>query len=106
MIDLFNLDQATQGKTEIKIGIGIASGSVIAGYTGTSQRATYTCVGDTVNLGSRLESHTKVIGKPILVDEETRKALGEDFKLEHHGPVIFKGKTHPIEVFSLVSKVD
>jgi adenylate cyclase len=101
MIDLFNIDQAAQGKTEIRIGIGIASGMVIAGYTGTLQRATYTCVGDTVNLASRLESHTKVIGRPILIDEGTRKALGNDFNLEPHGSVIFKGKSNPVEVFSL-----
>jgi class 3 adenylate cyclase len=44
----------------IRIGIGISTGQVIAGYTGTQRRATYTCVGDTVNLAPRLEAYTKV----------------------------------------------
>ena len=35
-------------------------GEMVAGYTGTNERATYTCIGDTVNLASRLEAHTKV----------------------------------------------
>src|SRR5690242_6470473 len=54
LIRLFNEDQASQGKVQIEIGIGIASGKVVAGYTGTDRRATYTCVGDTVNVAARL----------------------------------------------------
>src|SRR6266540_6748212 len=64
----FNFQQAAQSKTQIKIGIGIATGRVIAGYTGTQHRATYTCVGDTVNLAARIEAQTKVIGEPILIE--------------------------------------
>jgi class 3 adenylate cyclase len=52
----------------IAIGIGIATGDVIAGYTGTQQRATYTCVGDTVNLAARLEGHTKEAGAARCAD--------------------------------------
>src|SRR4030095_2640048 len=51
MLDLvegFNREQTLRGGMEIRIGIGIASGSVIAGFTGTERRVTYTCVGDTV----------------------------------------------------------
>ena len=47
MVALFNREPDRVGKPAIQIGVGIASGSVIAGYTGTEQRATYTCVGDT-----------------------------------------------------------
>jgi class 3 adenylate cyclase len=54
LIRLFNEEQAAQGRLEIRIGIGIASGTVVAGYTGTHHRATYTCVGDTVNIAARL----------------------------------------------------
>ena len=59
LIRLFNEEQAAQDKVQIEIGVGIASGRVIAGYTGTQNRATYTCVGDTVNVAARLEAHTK-----------------------------------------------
>ncbi len=59
LIRLFNEEQAARDKVQIQIGVGIASGRVVAGYTGTQHRATYTCVGDTVNVAARLESHTK-----------------------------------------------
>jgi adenylate cyclase len=101
MIQLLNADRLAQGKIEIRIGIGIASGQVIAGYTGTTRRATYTCVGDTVNLAARLESHTKVVGKPILIDGATQSALGSGIKTEAEGPVQLKGKTVEVQVFSV-----
>jgi adenylate cyclase len=101
MIQLLNADRLAQGKIEIRIGIGIASGQVIAGYTGTTRRATYTCVGDTVNLAARLESHTKVVGKPILIDGVTQSALGSGIKTEAEGPVQLKGKTVEVQVFSV-----
>jgi len=85
----------------IKIGIGIASGSVIAGYAGTQHRATYTCVGDTVNLAARIEAYTKEAGKPILFEAETRAGLPELMQVESLGEVIFKGKTVPIQVYSV-----
>jgi adenylate cyclase len=101
MIELFNVDQAAQGKLQIHIGVGIASGQVIAGYTGTNRRATYTCVGDTVNLAARLESHTKVVGEPILIDEYTRNGLSDAIRVIDQGVVTVKGKIQPVSIFSI-----
>jgi len=101
MVALFNLEPDRVGKPAIQIGVGIASGSVIAGYTGTDQRATYTCVGDTVNLAARLEAHTKTAERAILIDGPTQAALGVDFDTEPMGQVLFKGKTATVEVFAL-----
>ena len=99
----FDREQAAQGKPEIRIGVGIASGQVIAGYTGTERRVTYTCVGDTVNLAAHLEAHTKVLGRPILIDERTRAGLGRDVRVEDHGPVQFKTRAQLVRVFAVVS---
>jgi class 3 adenylate cyclase len=101
LIDLFNLEQQAAGKPSIRIGIGIASGDMVAGYTGTDKRATYTCIGDTVNLAARLEAHTKVAQRAILIDEATRIALSERIAVEPLGPVPFKGKAAAVEVFSV-----
>jgi adenylate cyclase len=101
LIELFNLEQAAAGKAQIRIGIGIASGQVIAGYTGTIHRATYTCVGDTVNLAARLEAHTKIIGAPILIDGATRENLSDMIQTESQGLVLLKGITQEVQVFSV-----
>ena len=101
LLDGFNKEQAMQNKTQVHIGIGIATGRMIAGYTGTQHRATYTCVGDTVNLAARIEAHTKVVQKPILVDQYTQEGLTGEIACEALGPVIFKGKQQPVNIFAI-----
>ena len=101
LVDLYNREPDRAGKPPIRIGIGIASGDVIAGYTGTQQRATYTCVGDAVNVAARLEAHTKVAGWPILVDGDTRSALAQRGRFEPLGDVSLKGRARSVEVFAL-----
>jgi class 3 adenylate cyclase len=100
-IDLFNLERDAAGKPQIKIGIGIASGVMVAGYAGTNERAAYTCIGDTVNLAARLESHTKVALRPILIDATTHAAVAERFVTESLGQVQIRGKKKPVEVFAV-----
>ena len=102
LIRLFNEDQAAQGKVQIQIGVGIASGQVVAGYTGTLHRATYTCVGDTVNVAARLESHTKALNRPILIDENTRRGLEDGIAVEPKGELMMTGKTQPINVYAVL----
>ncbi|HEY5731693.1 MAG TPA: adenylate/guanylate cyclase domain-containing response regulator [Anaerolineales bacterium] len=101
LVEGFNQNQAAQDKPQIKIGIGIASGQMVAGFTGTQHRATYTCVGDTVNLASRIESHTKVVGKPILIDRFTREKLTDDVQVDDLGEVVFKGKNQAVNIFAV-----
>ncbi|HZQ05274.1 MAG TPA: adenylate/guanylate cyclase domain-containing protein [Anaerolineae bacterium] len=101
LIELFNQEQIAAQRQPIRIGIGIASGEVIAGYTGTMRRATYTCVGDTVNLAARLESQTKVLGEPILIDERTREGLDESITVVEKGTLEIKGKTQHVRVFAV-----
>ena len=102
LIRLFNEEQAARDKMQIQIGIGIASGPVVAGYTGTQHRATYTCVGDTVNVAARLESHTKVVNRPILIDEHTRRGLDDVIAVEAQGELLVKGKTQPVEFYAVL----
>ncbi len=100
-IAAFNGAQARRGKLQIEIGVGIATGQVIAGYAGTSTRATYICVGDPVNLSSRLETHTKVAKRQILIDENTRRMLEASVVVEPLGKTLFKGKSIPVQVFAV-----
>jgi len=101
LIEAFNQQQALEDKSQIKIGIGIATGKMVAGYTGTQQRATYTCVGDTVNLASRIEDYTKQVGEPVLIDKFTRERLPDEIVVTEIGEVTFKGKQQPVEVFAV-----
>ena len=104
MIELlrgFNVEQAAQNKIQIEIGVGIATGRVIAGYTGTQHRATYTCVGDTVNIAARIEKYTKEVRHSILIDQYTFEGLPKDIEVEALGPMLFKGKEQSIHIFAV-----
>jgi class 3 adenylate cyclase len=98
----FSDEREVAGKPALRIGVGIASGEVVAGYTGTQQRATYTCVGDTVNLAARLESHTKETGRTILIDGETYRALRSDTPAESMGRLTLRGTPRPVDVYAIV----
>jgi class 3 adenylate cyclase len=76
---------------------------VIAGFTGTQQRVTYTCVGDTVNLAAHLEGHTKVAGRPILIDENTRAGLDSKIRVDGLAPAQFKSRSQLAQIFSVPS---
>lgn len=101
LVEGFSQQQAAIGKPQIRIGIGIATGEMVAGYTGTQQRATYTCVGDTVNLAARLEAHTKAANRSILIDAATQRALASGSGAEPLGAVDIKGLASPVEVFAV-----
>ena len=104
MIELLNAERTALGKPALAIGVGLASGDVIAGYTGTQERATYTCVGNTVNLAARLEAHTKSAGRAILMDAATHAALAGRLATEPLGEVQLKGKSAPVPTFALASQ--
>jgi class 3 adenylate cyclase len=101
LIALLNVEREAAGKLPLAIGIGVATGEMIAGYTGTHARATYTCIGDAVNLAARLEAHTKVAQRSILIDGETASALDGAIALEPLGDVQLKGKAQAVPVFAV-----
>jgi len=102
LIALLNVEREAVGKAALRIGVGIATGDMIAGYTGTHSRATYTCIGDAVNLAARLEAYTKEAGRPILIDGATAAELPQGTQgLESLGGVQLKGKAAPVPVFAV-----
>jgi len=101
MIEMFNIERVALDKEPIRIGIGISSGEVVAGYTGTQQRATYTCIGDTVNPGSRLEAYSQVAGSRNPVEGDTHFAFRGRVPVERMGDVQFKGKGAAVPVFAV-----
>ena len=100
LVELFNIERAAAGKPPIRIGIGVATGEVVAGYTGTQRRATYTCIGDPVNVAARLEQHTKAAARTVLMDAATQAALPASIETEPLGEIAIRGKAASVTVFA------
>jgi adenylate cyclase len=97
-----NRQWAADGRVQLDIGVGVNSGDMIAGNIGSSAIMSYTVIGDSVNLGSRLESLNKEYRTRIIISEATRGRLKKAYELRPLGGVVVKGKTRPVEIFEVV----
>ena len=93
-----NEEHRSKGLPEIGVGIGLNTGTMCVGDMGSSIRRSYTVIGDSVNLGSRLEGLSKTYGVDIVVSESTRQ-LALDFAWQELDRVRVKGKDNAIAIF-------
>ncbi|MDI1287861.1 MAG: adenylate/guanylate cyclase domain-containing protein [Reyranella sp.] len=90
-----------RGHIPVNIGIGLNTGNASVGNFGSSQRFTYSCLGDEVNLASRLEGLCKTYAVGIIVGSNTAAQIA-DFATLELDLVIVKGKTEPERVYALL----
>ena len=87
---------------EIRNGVGINTGEAVVGTLGSRQRLEYTAIGDTINLGARLESLTKDYKTNIIISETTYALVRDEFITKELGDVTVKGKTHPVKIYAVL----
>jgi adenylate cyclase len=91
-------------KPLIDIGIGLNTGTAIVGEMGSSGRSDYTVIGDSINLGARVESLCKYYNSKLNITNFTKDALKEEYIFRFLDLVTVKGKDEPIEIWQVYGK--
>ncbi|MDA0831097.1 MAG: adenylate/guanylate cyclase domain-containing protein [Proteobacteria bacterium] len=106
-LEVLNKELISSGRIAepLKIGIGLNTGEVTVGNLGSEQRFDYSCLGDAINLGARLEGLSKAYGVPIVIGEATydvldRPPAGAEVVLLDH--VIVKGKSIAVAIYGII----
>jgi adenylate cyclase len=100
-LELWNSGRQRDAKPALRHGIGIHTGTVIAGNIGSSERLSYALVGDAVNVASRIQALNKDFGTHMLVSAATHARLSSTLGLEALPAVHVKGRSAEVAVFAL-----
>lgn len=101
MVDYNNKREAA-GKQRVEIGIGINTGTLVAGYIGSSQTMSYSVIGDTVNIASRLCNIAKT--GQLIISDATRKGCNNKYKMKLLESRQLKGKIKRLKMFAVSNK--
>jgi adenylate cyclase len=91
-----------EGKPDLRVRIGINTGEVVVGNMGGADRFDYTIIGDSVNLGARLESANKQYKTKLMISASTYQYVSEKIISRELDLLVVMGKTEPIRVYELV----
>jgi adenylate cyclase len=100
-LDEFNAEIVKEGIPAFGMGLGINTGTVVVGNMGSTQRFDYTCLGDSVNLASRLEGQSKPYGVRIILGPHTAEAVASKYSVVELDSIAVKGKKEGVKIYTL-----
>jgi adenylate cyclase len=105
-LDEFNREVEAEGVPAFGMGLGINTDTVVVGNMGSDQRFDYTCLGDGVNLASRLEGQSKSYGVRIILGTKTAEYVRDEYPVVELDNIAVKGKKEGVTIYTLGHTVD
>jgi adenylate cyclase len=105
-LDEFNREIGKEGVPPFGMGLGINTGTVVVGNMGSTQRFDYTCLGDSVNLASRLEGQSKNYGVLLILGPETANQVRPYYNVLELDCIAVKGKKEGVNIFTVMDNAD
>jgi adenylate cyclase len=99
---LHSLNEAWPENKKLNIGIGLNTGIMTVGNMGSKSRMDYTLMGDSVNLGARLEGTNKIYGTNIIISEFTHEKIKKQFICRELDNIRVKGKLKPVKIYEIM----
>jgi class 3 adenylate cyclase len=101
--DLPNILGLRRAAPTLRVHMGIATGETIVGTIGSATAKSFTVIGDTVNLASRLEGANKIYGTKIIITEETLHLAREEVECRELDLITVVGKSEPVRIYELLA---
>ena len=105
-LDAFNQEISAEGVPPFGMGLGINTDIVVVGNMGSSQRFDYTCLGDGVNLASRLEGQSKPYGVKIVLGPKTAEYVKDEYFVLELDKIAVKGKKEGVHIYTVLASTD
>jgi adenylate cyclase len=105
-LDGFNEEIRKEGVPDFGMGLGINTGTVVVGNMGSDQRFDYTCLGDAVNLASRLEGQSKPYGVKIVLGTLTNEYVKDEYFTLELDCLAVKGKKEGVRIYTVLGRID
>ena len=101
--ELSDLTGLRRNVPDFRVRMGVSTGEVVVGTLGSETTKSYTVIGDTVNLASRLEAANKAYGTGIMVTEDTLRLAQHEVEARELDLLVVVGKTEPVRVYELLA---
>jgi len=105
-LQLLNAKRARAGEGQLQMGVGINTDEILTGNIVSIKRMDYTCIGDGVNLASRLERLNKHFRTNIIISEHTLRRLKGQYTTRRLDRIRVKGKSEPVTIYEVLDYLD